>query len=98
MDTKHDLKKKKNIHTSVLDGDFCHFLLWSLSCKFTNKKKSIFLASSDILVEMVCSDENPLLEMFQLHVLSLEVLREAVYPSCFRILVKLKLAYILLLL
>jgi hypothetical protein len=39
------------------------------------------MSSQNIRFAFYCRGENPLLKIFQLHVLSLTVLREAVYPS-----------------
>lgn len=58
------------VNISCLKGTF--WLLWLYSLA------NFFFAI--ICVIFKCRSENPLLKIFQLHVLSLEVLREAVYP------------------
>lgn len=59
------------VNISCLKGTFWLLWLYSLSL-------NIFFAIICVIFE--CRFENPLLKIFQLHVLSLEVLREAVYP------------------
>lgn len=50
------------------------FVLTPLNC-------TLYCACLAIKFACYCRDKNPLLKTFQLHVLSLTVLREAVYPS-----------------
>lgn len=57
-----------------------HFQVLSLAR--TNTNMFFFLMNFYLFMFLLlcCRDENTLLNVFQLHVLSLEVLREAVYP------------------